>query len=258
LICVIAAFPGLFAGWFGNGDPRVCNLLDSGGTPESGHPFGFDIQGCDLYSNVIYGTRSSLSVALIVTVGAMVIAVVLGSLAGYFRGWVDAVISRLMDIFFGFPALVGQIILLNTLTQRTIWTVSFVLTIFLWPPFTRVFRSSVLATSSMDYITAAKELGAGHARIMYRHVLPNAVSPLVAILSLSIGGVITAEAGLTFLGVGLRPPSISWGVQLNVAQRYFTTDLHLLIFPAAFLTVTVLAFVLLGDGLRDALDPKGR
>lgn len=256
LICAVAVFPQAFAGWFGHGDPRQCLLSHSRGVPESGHPFGFDLQGCDLYANVVYGTRASLLIALLVTASALVVAVTLGGVAGYFRGATDAVISRVMDVFFGFPALVGMIILLNTISTRSVWTVSAVLALFAWPSLTRVFRASVLSTSTMDYVVAAREIGAGHLRILARHVVPNSIGPLAAIVSLSVGGIVTAESGLTFLGVGLKSPTISWGVQLNLAQRYFSTDLHLLLFPALFLTVTVLAFVMLGDGLRDALDPK--
>jgi ABC-type dipeptide/oligopeptide/nickel transport system permease subunit len=258
LICLVAVAPALFSGWFGHGDPRACDLIKSGASPEPGHPFGFDIQGCDLYANVVYGTRASLLIALLVTAAALVISVVLGSLAGYYRGWVDSVISRLMDIFFGFPALVGMIILLNTITTRNVVTVSAVLALFAWPPLTRIFRASVLSTTSLEYVTAAKELGASTMRILTRHVVPNSMGPLAAVLSLTVGSIITAEAGLTFLGVGLKAPTISWGVQLNIAQRYFTTEPHLLIFPSLFLSVTVLAWVLLGDALRDYLDPKAK
>ncbi len=256
LVLLVAAFPQWFAGWFGHGDPRACQLADSRKGPTSGHPFGFDLQGCDLYANVIYGTRASVLIALLVTGTALVIAVTLGALAGYFRGYADSSISRVMDVFFGFPALVGMIVLLNTLDSRTVWAVAAVLVLFAWPPLTRVFRASVLSTCSQDYVVAAKEIGAGHTRTLLRHVIPNSIGPLAAIIALTIGGIITAEAALTFLGVGLEAPAISWGVQLNSAQRYFTTDLHLLLFPALFLSFTVLAFVMLGDGLRDALDPK--
>lgn len=258
LIALVAVFPGLFAGWFGNGDPRACDLANSGASPRSGHPFGFDIQGCDLYANVVYGTRSSLVIGVLVTGIALVVSVVLGALAGYYRGWLDAVISRVMDVFFGFPQLVGMIILLNTLTSRTVWTVSLVIALFLWPGFTRIFRASVLTTAALDYVVAAKQLGARTPRILFGHVVPNSIGPLAAVLSLSVGGIITAEAALTFLGVGLQAPSISWGVQLNSARRYFTSELHLLIFPSIFLSVTVLAFVLLGDALRHVLDPHAK
>lgn len=258
IVALVAAVPRLFAGLFGHGNPRECALANSSKGPQSGHPFGFDLQGCDLYANVVYGTRSSVLIALLVTAALLVIAVVFGGLAGYFQGATDAVISRLMDVFFGFPALVGMIILLNTFSARSVWTVSAVLALFGWPPLTRVFRATVLSTCSLDFVMASREMGAGHFRVITRHVVPNSIGPLAAILSLTIAGVIGAEAGLTFLGVGLKAPAISWGVQLNVAQRYFTTELHLLLFPSLFLSVTVLAFVLLGDGLRDALDPKAK
>ncbi|WP_161632104.1 ABC transporter permease [Nakamurella lactea] len=258
LVFLVAAFPQWFAGWFGHGDPRECSLIDSNATGRPGHPFGFDVQGCDLYANVVYGTRASVLIAVLVVASSTVVAVVLGALAGYFRGPTDSVISRVMDVFFGFPALVGMIILLNTIPTRSVWTVAGVLALFAWPAMTRVFRASVLETANLDYVVAAREMGAGHLRIIASHVVPNSIGPLASILSLSIGGIITAEAGLTFLGVGLRSPAISWGVQLNTAQRYFTTDFHLLLFPSLFLSVTVLAFVLLGDGLRDVLDPKAK
>jgi len=256
LICLIAIAPGLFAGWFGHGDPHECALGNSGKPPQSGHPFGFDIQGCDLYANVVYGTRTSMLIALVGTSAALVVTLVLGSLAGYFRGAVDSVISRTMDIFFGFPSLIAMIILLNTFAVRNALTVSLVLALFVWAPLTRIFRASVLAVSNLEYVTAAKEIGASTPRILFKHVVPNAVGPLAAILTLTMAGIITAEAALTFLGVGLKAPTISWGVQLNNAQRYFTTNLNLLIFPSLFLSVTVLAFVMLGDALRDFLDPK--
>lgn len=256
IVGLIAIAPGLFAGWFGNGDPRACDLSRSRERPQEGHPFGFDAQGCDLYANVIYGTQSSVMVALLVTGGCLAVAVVLGGLAGYLGGWVDMVIGRVMDVFFGFPSLIGMIIVLNTLTGRNEFTVAGVLILFSWPGMTRIFRASVLSVRNLEYVVAARELGGGHVRILRKHILPNAFSPLAAVLSLTVGGIITAEAGLTFLGVGLQAPSISWGMQLNNAQRLVATDPHLLLFPAAFLTVTVLAFVLLGDGIRDALDPR--
>ncbi|MEV5894297.1 ABC transporter permease [Nonomuraea fuscirosea] len=258
VVCAMAAVPQAFAGWFGSGDPRKCDLVNSGLPPAPGHPFGFDIQGCDLYSNVVYGARSSVLIALLVTAGMIVVAVVLGSLAGYFRGWVDAVISRVMDVFFGFPALVGMIVLLQAASTHNEWTVSAVLILFGWPVLARVMRGSVLETATSEYVAAARGVGAGTARILLRHVLPNALGPVAVLTGLNVGGVIASESALTFLGVGLQTPAISWGVQLNTAQQYFVTSPHLLIFPSIFLTVTVLSFVLLGDSLRDAFDPRLR
>lgn len=258
LLFLMALVPSAFAGWFGNGDPRECGIQHSGLPPTSGHPFGFDIQGCDLYANVVHGTRASITIALITTALSLVIAVVLGSMAGYLGGSVDAVISRTMDVFLGFPSLVGMIVVLQSLGSHNVWSVSLVLALFSWPISTRVMRSSVLSVRNLDYISASRGLGAGPLRIIVRHIIPNSITPLAVLASLSVGAVITAESALTFLGVGLRSPSISWGVQLNTAQEFFTTDLHLLLFPAAFLSVAVTSFVLLGDCLRDALDPTLR
>lgn len=258
LFCAMAIAPEAFAGWFGHGNPHACNLASSGAGPRAGHPFGFDIQGCDLYSNVIYGARASLSIGLLTTAGALLIAILLGGLAGYHGGLVDSLISRLMDVFFGFPVLVGMIVILETFNVHNIATVSAVLIGFNWPVMTRIMRGSVLATVNLEYVTAARGLGAGTWRILTRHVLPNAIGPVAVLASLNVGGVITAESALTFLGVGLQAPEISWGVQLNTAQQYFTTHLNLLIFPALFLSVAVLSFVLLGDAARDSLDPNSR
>jgi oligopeptide transport system permease protein len=258
LVLLVAAVPGAFAGWFGHGDPRACDLNNSGAGPASGHPFGFDIQGCDLYSNVVYGTRASVTIGLAVTTGCVLIALFLGCLAAYYRGIVDAVVSRTMDIFFGFPALVGQVVILNTLQRRDVVVVSAVLILFAWPGMTRLMRSAALATVDLDFVKAARGLGAGPVRVIVRHVLPNSFAPILAVASLGIGGMITAESALTFLGVGLRAPSISWGVQLNQAQDSFRDHLPLLLFPALFLSVTVLAFVMLGDALRDTFDPRSR
>jgi oligopeptide transport system permease protein len=254
LILIVAAVPGLFT----RTDPRACDLANSGTGPVAGHPFGFDIQGCDLYSNVVYGTRSSVTIGFTVTAGCVLIALVLGCLAAYYRGMVDAVISRTMDIFFGFPALVGQVVILNTLHQRNVVIVSAVLILFAWPAMTRLMRSAALATVDLDFVKAARGLGAGPVRVIARHVLPNSFAPILAVASLGVGGMITAESALTFLGVGLRAPSISWGVQLNQAQDSFRDHPHLLLFPSLFLSVTVLSFVMLGDALRDAFDPRSR
>ncbi|HWD03686.1 MAG TPA: ABC transporter permease [Amycolatopsis sp.] len=256
LVCTMAAFPSSFSGWFGHGDPHACTLADSGRGPTAGHPFGFDIQGCDLYANVVYGARNSITIGLLTTACTLVVAVTLGALAGYFGGVVDMVISRVMDVFFGFPTLIGMIVVLGTFPVHSVLSVALVLTLFSWTILTRVMRSSVLANKNLAYIAAARGIGAGPFRILLRHVLPNSLAPTAVLASLNIGAVITAESALTFLGVGLKSPSISWGVQLNTAQQYFTTNFTLLLFPSLFLTVTVLAFVLLGDFLRDEFDPE--
>lgn len=254
----IAVFPSPVAGLFGHGDPRFCDLAHSGAPPSTGHPFGYDLQGCDLYANVIYGARPSISIGLLTTLLSFTAASLLGLLAGYQGGLVDGLVSRVMDVFFGFPFILGAIIILTAFPHRSVYTMALVLALFSWPTGTRLMRSSVLSVRTSDYVLAARALGARPVRIMVRHVFPNAVAPLLVLSTLLVGGIIAAEASLTFLGVGLQLPAISWGLQLSVSQGYLEQYPHMLFFPALFLSLTVLAFILLGDALRDAFDPRLR
>ncbi len=256
LMVAIAILPQAFAGWFGHGDPRSCDLANSALASRSGHPFGFDKQGCDVYANVIYGARASISIGLLVTALSVVIALVLGSLSGYYLGIIDTIVSRVSDIFFGFPFILGALVLLTSFQSHTVWTVSLALALFSWPTLTRLMRASILSTKELDYVLAARSLGATDWRLIRRHLLPNAISPVIVISALTVGGVIAAEATLTFLGVGLQQPAISWGLQLANAQSNFQVHPHLLIYPGLFLSATVLSFIVLGDALQDVLDPR--
>lgn len=258
VLALIALVPQVFAGLFGQPDPRACFLADSAQPPSPEHVFGTDLQGCDIYANVIYGTSSSLFIGLVTTALALSVAMVVGTIAGYYGGIADTVVSRLTDIFLGFPFILGAIIVLNSVGTPTPAVVALVLAAFSWPTLARLVRGSVRAVRRTDYVQAARALGIGDAGILWRHVLPNAIGPVLAITATMVGSVIVAEATLTFLGVGLRSPSISWGLQLANAQSYFAGSPHMLLFPALFLSVTVLALITLGDILRDALDPKGR
>jgi oligopeptide transport system permease protein len=251
-----AAFPSTLAGLFGHGDPWQCNLAYSALPPQPGHPFGYDIQGCDLYANVVYGARPSIVIGLTVTAVSTVIAVTLGTVAGYLGGWVDVLYGRITDIFYGFPYMVAAIVLLTLIGNRSVMTVAMVLAAFSWPHTSRLMRGQVLSTKTMDYVQAARALGASRRHIMRRHIIPNSISPVLVTAALSIGGTIAGEAGLTFIGVGLRMPTISWGLQLSTAQKYFISSPHLLIYPALVLTLTVIAFTLIGDAISEALDPK--
>lgn len=255
---VVALAPGLFAGLFGTGDPRACDLVDSALPPSAAHVFGTDLQGCDIYANVVYGTQTSLAIGLLTTVMCLAVAVVLGTIAGYRGGIVDTIISRLTDIFLGFPFILGAIIVLNSVGRPDPLLVSAVLAFFSWPTMARLVRGAVRVVRGTEYVKAASVIGVSHVKIVFRHVLPNAIGPVLAIAALFVGSVIVAESTLTFLGVGLRSPTISWGLQLANAQSYFGAAPHMLLFPALFLSITVLALITLGDALRDALDPKGR
>jgi len=256
VIVVMAIVPALFAGLFGLGNPHACNLLDSAQPPRAGHPFGFDIQGCDLYANVVHGARNSVSIGVLVTAISMAIAVVFGSLSGFYGRVIDAIVARISDVLFGFPLLLGALVILNSFKVRNVLSVSLVLALFSWPALTRLMRASVLSVKNMDYILAARSLGAGDWWIIRRHIIPNAIAPVLIIGAITIGGVIGAESTLTFLGIGLQAPAISWGLQLSSAQQNFQTHPALLIFPAIFLSATVLAFIVLGECLQDALDPR--
>lgn len=250
----IAVLPAPVAKLFGNGDPRDCDLAKSRSGPDlaNGHPFGFSIQGCDLYANVIYGAANSMAVGIVVTAGVFVLATAFGLLAGYFGGWIETVLSRLSEIVISIPLLLGAILVLNSVQSRNVWFVSAVLIVFSWPATMRVMRASTRVVRERRFVTAAQSLGQPTYRILLSHVIPNTVGSVVVLTTLQIGAVITTEATLTYLGIGLQAPSISWGLQLSQAQPYFATAPHLLYFPAIALTLAVTGFILLGEALRQS------
>ena len=256
ILVLIALFPGPIAGLFGHGDPRVCDLGSSGDPSRAGHPFGFDLQGCDVYANVVFGTRASLSIGLLTTAVSMFIAIVLGTLAGLYGGWLDAVLSRVTDIFLGFPQILGSVVVLNSVGNRSVLTVSLVIALFAWPTMARIMRGSVKSVRQAEYVLAARTMGLSSWRIITRYILPSSISPLLVVATITVGGVIVAESTLTYLGIGLQAPAISWGLQLAAASSNFENAPHLLVFPALFLAVTVLSIISLGDTLRSALDPR--
>ncbi|MEA2023331.1 MAG: ABC transporter permease [Actinomycetota bacterium] len=254
ILVIISLFPGLFA----THDPRDCNLIDSLLLPSSEHWFGTDLQGCDYYSRTLYGTRVSISIGIIVVFFVTIIAVIGGSVAGYYGGATDSIIGRITDIWFVIPTILGGIVILSLIRSRGIATVSLVLIVLGWATLLRLVRSSVLAVKANDYVDAARAMGASNPRIIMRHILPNAIAPVIIVSAIYVGVIIAAEAALSFLGVGLQLPAISWGLMISVAQQRIITAPHLLLFPGAFLSVTVFSFILMGDALRDALDPKLR
>lgn len=258
LLAIVAILPGPIAAMFGQPDPRACDLGSSAQSPSATHPFGTDLQGCDILANVLFGTRTSLFIGLTTAVLCLAIALVLGTLAGYFGGWADRLIARLTDVFLGFPFLLGAIVVLNSAGDRSPLLVAVVIAVFSWPTLARLVRGSVRSVREREFVQAAAAMGLSHARIVLTHVLPNSLGPVLAITTTMVGSIIVAESTLTFLGVGLVQPSISWGLQLASAQTYFQTSPHMLVFPSIFLLVTVMSLIMLGDILRDALDPKGR
>jgi oligopeptide transport system permease protein len=236
--------------------PEYCNLSDSAKGPSAQHWFGNDLLGCDYYTRVVYGTRTSMEVGVIVASLILMTSLVLGGSAGYFGGAVDMIISRIADIFFCIPTLLGSILLLSLFGHGGVLVVSLVLVFFGWPDLTRLVRSMVISGRRRGYVRAAETVGSSGGRTLRRHVLPNGIAPALVFTAYIVGGAVASEASLTFLGVGLRLPSISWGLQIAVAQTRFTQAPFLLFFPSLFLCLFIAAFVLLGESFRDALDVK--
>jgi oligopeptide transport system permease protein len=245
-LAAVAIAPGAFTG----ADPEDCDLSRSLLPPSWAHPFGVDLFGCDYAAQTLYGTRSSLVIAVAVVTCTAAVALVVGTVAGAAGGAVDAVLSRLTDIWSGIPLVLGGLVLLSASDDRGVPQVIAVLVAFSWPPMVLVMRSAVRQVVVRDHVTAARALGAGPWWLVTRHVLPNAVRPLVVFASAYAGVVVAAEAILTFAGVGLARPTQSWGILLFQAQDRLAQAPHLLVFPGLFLVTAVLAFVLLGEGLR--------
>ena len=256
ILVAMAVAPGLFT----NVDPQRCMLLNSRKPPAYGSWFGFDIQGCDVFARTVHGARASLSVALLATLGSSFIGGMLGLIAGLKGGVVDAVISRVTDVVLGLPTLLGAIVILATLgsSGSGVLRLALVLSLLGWATEARLMRASVLQTRNADYVDAARAAGASSLRIALRHVLPNSVAPLLVLATLSLGGYVGTEATLSYLGLGLQPPVISWGTAISDAQPYLATAPHMLLFPSLVLTVTVLALVMLGEAVRRAFDPRSR
>ena len=252
-LAVVAVAPGLFT----DVDPRDCSLSRSLVTPSAGHPFGYDLQGCDYLAKTLYGARTSLGITVAVVLGTTLIALVLGALAGYAGGRTDTVLSRLTDVWSGIPLLLGGLIVLSGTDDRGPLQVSLVLIAFGWPAMVRVLRASVLETRQRDFVTAARALGARPSRVLLKHVLPHSMRPLIVSASAYAGFIVAAEATLTFAGAGLGRPTESWGIQLFEAQARVAVAPHLLVFPAVFLVTAVLGFVLLGEGLRRSPSERG-
>jgi oligopeptide transport system permease protein len=261
ILVVMAAFPGLFT----SKDPRFCDLNLTRQGPSADAWFGYDVQGCDVYARTIYGARASILVGLVTTTAVVIIGGLLGMVAGFYGGKTDSIVSRVTDIFFGIPLLLGGILVLTSFpsTQATpqlvtISKVSLALAILAWTSLARIMRSTVIQVKQADYVNAARALGGGAPRILRKHVVPNALAPTIVYGTIVFGIFIATEATLSYLGIGLVPPVISWGVAINAASDFVRQSPHMLLFPGLFLCITVLAFIMMGDAVRDAFDPRLR
>ncbi len=268
VMILMAAFPSVFLSIY-NGDPNpapdaclLSNSIQSSSAPNLGRPtstnwFGFNLQGCDVFTHTIMGARISIFVGTSVTLGAFIIALVMGTLAGFYGGAIDAIVARITDIWFAIPLILAGLVVLTVVPQRSMFILAAVLIVFSWPNMLRLMRSQVLSVKEEDYVTASRSLGANDFRLMTKHILPNGLAPVIVYATIFIGVIIQAEAALSFLGVGVQAPAISWGLMISDAQARVLQAPHLLFFPGLFLAITVFGFLVMGDMLRDAFDPKG-
>ncbi|MGW2649456.1 ABC transporter permease [Streptomyces sp. NPDC001393] len=256
-LLVLAVTPGTFTARspFSDG---FCDLTNSLNGPGHGHWFGYDVQGCDIYTRTVWGTRNSIIVGVVSTILTTLLGGVIGILAGLTGGWIDSLVSRFSEIFYALPILIGGLLIMSMVGSSNVWTVSVVLSVLGWPQVYRIMRGEVIGNKYNDYVAAARALGAGPMRIAFRHILPNTLAPIVVVSTMNLGVYIATEASLSYLGIGVQPPAISWGLMISDAQDRWLTSPHALLFPAGALSLCVLAFIMLGDVVRDAFDPKLR
>ncbi|MFC0599721.1 ABC transporter permease [Streptomyces palmae] len=258
LVILFLVFIAVWPQSIAPGNPLACDLNKAQQGSQAGHPFGYDAQGCDVYTRTVHGARASITVGVCATAGAALLGSVLGGLAGFFGGWWDGLLSRIADVFFGIPLILGGLVFLSVVTSGAIWPVVGFIVLLGWPQISRIARGSVVTAKEHDYVQAARALGAGGTRILLRHILPNAIAPVIVVATIALGTYIALEATLSFLGVGLKPPTVSWGIDISSASTHIRNAPHTLLWPAGALSLTVLAFIMLGDAVRDALDPKLR
>ena len=253
----IVFLTAVFAPVIATHPPRAQDLTKTLQGPSGEHWFGTDELGRDQFSRVVHGARIAVSVGLASIFLALVIGVVLGSIAGYLgRGW-DALVMRVADVFFAFPLVIGAVVII-LVVGRGVTPVIIALGLFSWATIARLLRSSILSVRQSEYVEAARSLGAGRWRIVTRHVLPNSMAPVLVYAMVSVATAIVAQASLSYLGVGVPPDVPDWGNMISAGQKFFGFKDYLWFFPSMAVVFTVLGFVFVGDGMRDALDPRLR
>ncbi len=255
LISLAIIFCAVFAPFVATHGVEQMDMINRFAWPTPGHILGTDNFGRDLWSRLVYGARVSLSIAIISVACAAVVGTVVGLVSGYFGGWVDQVLMRITDIFLGFPPLVLALAIVAVMGPG-ITNISFAIIIVTWTEYARVVRATTLVLREQNYVQAARALGASPVRILFREVLPNAFGPIIVLASLGLGTAIISESALSFLGFGLPPPTPTWGWTLAYGTRFIRDEPWLSIISGATIMITVLGFNLLGDGLRDILDPR--
>lgn len=254
LLLIIALAPSVFATHHPTRFQDPANRFQP---PSAEHWFGTDNLGRDIYSRVIYGTRVTLSVAFRSVFFGALVGVSLGIVAGYYGRWVDTIIMRLMDILLAFPGILLALAIVSAL-GASLNNVVIAIAIFSVPTFARIVRGSTLVVRNLEYIEAIRALGARDVKIIVQHVLPNVLSPIIIQATLYIATAILIASGLSFLGLGAQPPTPEWGLMLSAGRDFIWNAIHVTLFPGLAIVLAVLAFNLLGDGLRDALDPRTR
>jgi|SRR5271157_165660 len=259
VILVLAVVFGVFSPY----SPDTSSILERLQSPNWKHPLGTDGLGRDLLTRILYGGRVSLTVGVLVVAMTLLLGVSIGALAGYAGGWVDNLLMRITDAFLTLPSLLVLILLSAILRQinvpliqgNSVLTIAFVIGLLSWMTFARLVRAAFLTLREMDYVTAARGLGASHLRVILSHILPNAIGPIIVQSTLQLGYAIIEESGLSFLGFGIQPPTPSWGNLLSDAQDNFLHSPWLAIFPGVMIFLTIISVNYIGDGLRDAFDP---
>ena len=253
-IVLISVLAALLAPWVVPYDPASQSLALRLERPSVEHPFGLDELGRDILARVLLGARVSLMVGSVVVGVSSILGMAIGGVSGYYGGWIDQSIGRVMDVLMAFPGMLLAIALVAVLGPSLV-NVVLALAVIGWVGYARLVRGQVLRAREFEYVTAAKALGAGTTRVLMRHVLPTALPPLLVQATLGMAGAILSEAALSFLGLGVQPPTPSWGTMINGGRVHLLDAPHLTIFPGLFLAIVVLGFNFLGDGLRDSLDP---
>ncbi len=256
-IVIVLVLVAIFASFIAPYDPIKRIKEESSLSPSRIHIFGTDLLGRDIFSRVIYGSRISIVVGVVAVGISVTIGLFLGALSGYFGNVPDAFIMRIADIFFAFPYILGAIAIMTVLGPGIV-NIFIAIGILGWASFARIFRGSILSIKNKEYIEAARALGASNYRIITKHIFPNAFSPIIVFATMNVGTAIIVEAALSFLGLGVQPPTPAWGKMLSESLNYIDIAPWMMLFPGLAIVITVLGFVLLGDGLRDAFDPRLR
>jgi len=281
IVVILMFFTGAFAPYLAPYSHRAQNLQAVNQPPSLAHPLGTDELGRDLLSRIIWGARTACLVAVIVVSLGLSIGVVMGSLAGYYGGWVDTLVMRVGDFLFAFPGMLFVLFIAATIKPSVLaWVkrvegplglaglarsgivdylvVIFALSLVGWPGMARLVRGQFLSLREQEFVVAARAAGASPGRIIFRHILPNALPPVIVAVSVGMGGVILSEASLSFLGIGIQPPNPSWGAMIHDNYLFWRTRPHMIIVPGGVLAAVIFAFNFLGDGLNEALNPQRR